>query len=187
MSDDFLALVRWRGMSARPVASHPDVTTPEGFSIFYRANGPTVYGYLVRLCGGDRALAEDLTQETWLALMRELARGRTERADVRWLLTVARTRYLDHARRRTVHLRRLRLVRAETAGSADDLLVNSDVLDVLEQLEPAHRVVLLLRYVEDLPVPDVARAIGRTVTATNSLLARARVELRRRSEGSSDA
>jgi len=41
-----------------------------------------------------------------------------------------------------------------------------------------HRLVLVLRYVEDLSVPSVAETIGRNLTATNSLLARARAELR---------
>ena len=37
---------------------------------------------------------------------------------------------------------------------------------------------LMLRYVDDMPVPTVAASIKRNVTATNSLLARARAELR---------
>jgi RNA polymerase sigma-70 factor (ECF subfamily) len=52
-----------------------------------------------------------------------------------------------------------------------------EVLDGLSSLEPMHRPVLMLRYVDDLAVPSVAETIGRTVTATNSLLARARAEL----------
>ena len=53
------------------------------------------------------------------------------------------------------------------------------MLDQLDQLLPMHRAVLVLRYVDDLSVPEVATAIHRNLTATNSLLARARAELRR--------
>ena len=45
---------------------------------------------------------------------------------------------------------------------------------VLERLGPHHRAALVLRYVDDLPVPQVAAAPGRTLHATEALLARAR-------------
>lgn len=45
---------------------------------------------------------------------------------------------------------------------------------VLAKLAPMHRAVLTLRYLDDLPVGDVAASIGKSVRATESLLARAR-------------
>lgn len=175
-------------MKADPVGDNLQVASPEGFARFYRAHLPTVYGYLVRLAGGDRALAEDLCQDTWFALTRELERGRTDRADVRWLLTVARSRYLDHARRTALGRRRLRLAgAADSRAAPEESDVPDGLLSLVEQLDPAHRVVLLLRYVEDLPVPAVAEVIGRSLPATHSLLARARDELRVRSGGGPDA
>ncbi|MEO6318325.1 MAG: sigma-70 family RNA polymerase sigma factor [Acidimicrobiales bacterium] len=146
---------------------------------FYRTHLPDVYGYLLRLCAGDRAQAEDLTQDVWVALVEELRRGRTERVDIRWLITVARSRFIDAARRDRRRQSKLELLRREHTD--DDEPTSSDVLDQLDQLQPLHRAVLVLRYVDDLSVPDVAIAIGRKLTPTNSLLARARAELRRAS------
>lgn len=155
------------------------VTTSAELARFYRAHLPTVYGYLHRLCGGDTALAEDLTQDTWMRLAEALRDGRHDCADVRWLLTVARTRFIDHHRRLLRGERKLRLVASTPEVHTTEPSAH-DVLDALDGLEPMHRLVLVLRYVEDLPVPEVASAIDRTVTATNSLLARARTELRDR-------
>ncbi len=172
-------------MTAAPIEGTEVVTSVEGFTRFYRANLPTVYGYLLRLCGGDRAAAEDLTQEAWTALVRELGRGRVECADVRWLLTVGRSRFIDRARRerrRAAKLARL----ASDDGVADLDPTRSDVLAVLDGLQPLHRAVLMMRYVDDLPVAEIAREIGRDLTATHSLLARARAELRRRGRGTPD-
>ena len=149
----------------------------EEFRTFYREHLPSVYGYLLRLCAGDVAMAEDLCQDVWLRLVDELGRGHRERADVRWLITVARSRFIDAARRERRRQSKLELIRREQ--SPDDEPTSRDVLDRLDQLQPLHRAVLVLRYVDDLPVPDVAAAIGRNLTATNSLLARARAELRR--------
>lgn len=162
-----------------------NVVTPEQFAAFYRTHLSEVYGYLLRLCAGNRAQAEDLTQEVWLALVEELRRGSTERADIRWLITVARSRFIDEARRERQRALKLALIRR--VDSSDHEPAGTDVLDQLARLSPLHRVVLILRYVDDLPVPEIARLIGRPLTPTNSLLARARAELRRISGDDNDA
>jgi RNA polymerase sigma-70 factor (ECF subfamily) len=163
-------------VNSEPLTSATDALSEADFSRFYRRHMPSVYGYLLRLSAGDHTLAEDLTQDTWMSLATELQRGRTECADIRWLMTVARSRFLDHARRHQRGIRKLTLV--WTADEHHDPPSRSEVLDRLSTLEPVHRLALMLRYVDDLPVPAVAEVIGRNLTATNSLLARARAELR---------
>jgi RNA polymerase sigma-70 factor (ECF subfamily) len=153
------------------------VMAPDAFGAFYRAHLPEVYGYLLRLCAGDTAQAEDLTQDVWVALVEELRRGHIERADVRWLITVARSRFLDLARRERRGWSKLALIQRDDRTDTEP--TGTDVLGRLAELQPLHRAVLVLRYVDRLPVPEVAAAIGRGVTGTNSLLARARAELRR--------
>ncbi len=159
------------------VASPESVMSPEEFCEFYHRVLPDVYGYLLRLCAGDRTQAEDLTQDVWLALVEELRQGRIERADVRWLITVARSRFLDLARRERRRGSKLELIRRDDGADVEPS--GTDVLCCLGELQPLHRAVLVLRYVDDLPVADVAAVVGRGMTATNSLLARARAELRR--------
>ena len=153
------------------------IMSPDQFRAFYRAHLPEVYGYLLRLCAGDRARAEDLTQDVWVALVEELRRGRTDRADVRWLITVARSRFVDFARRERRGWSKLALIQRD--DRADGEPTGTDVLGGLADLQPLHRAVLVLRYVDGLPVPEIAAAIDRGVSGTNSLLARARAELRR--------
>ena len=160
-----------------PQAESPGVImSPDEFCGFYRSVLPDVYGYVLRLCAGDRAQAEDLTQDVFLALVEELRQGRVERADVRWLITVARSRFVDLARRERRRGSKLELIRREEATDAEP--TGDDVLGCLAGLQPLHRVVLVLRYVDGFAVADVAAVVGRSVTATNSLLARARAELR---------
>jgi RNA polymerase sigma-70 factor (ECF subfamily) len=157
----------------------PDaVLTPTGFSRFYAEHLPTVYGYVLRLAGGDRGLAEDLTQDAFLALTAELRRGHTARADVRWLLTVARSRYIDHVRRVERGRRKLALISRSEVEESDPAPSRQEVLDRVALLEPLHRVALMMRHVEGASVADIAATVGRTTTATYSLLARAREQLR---------
>jgi RNA polymerase sigma-70 factor (ECF subfamily) len=151
--------------------------SPDAFCAFYRTHLPEVYGYLLRLCAGDRAHAEDLTQDVWVTLVEELRRGHAERADVRWLITVARSRFIDVVRRERRGWSKLALIQRD--DGADGEPAGTDVLDSLAALQPLYRAVLVLRYVDGLAVPEVAATVGRGVTETNSLLARARDELRR--------
>lgn len=118
-----------------------------------------------------------------MELAKQVRRGNHGCADIRWLLTVARSRFLDHARREQRGVRKLALV-----STNDDYVDPPEVHEVLTwlgALQPIHRLVLVLRYVEDMPIPAVADTIGRNVTATNSLLSRARTELRRSSRSQS--
>ena len=80
------------------------------FDVFYDDAMPIVYGYLVRLCGGDTEQAWDLTQDTWVAVVDQLQRGRSDCTTVPFVLTVARSRFLDMWRRKQRLQRKLRLV-----------------------------------------------------------------------------
>ena len=64
-------------MRAGGAVSEQAAMSSEEFRAFYREHLPSVYGYLLRLCAGDEAMAEDLTQDVWLRLVDELRRGHT--------------------------------------------------------------------------------------------------------------
>lgn len=135
-----------------------------------------VFAFVLRRCG-DRALAEDLTSDVVLRAVRE-----TKRTGVvvtpAWLTTVARNRLVDHWRSASREDRRLRLAWSdpERGDWADDGSPPAPeaVHEAMRGLRPDHQAVLALRYLDDLSVPDVARTLGRSVHATESLLARAR-------------
>jgi RNA polymerase sigma-70 factor (ECF subfamily) len=55
--------------------------------------------------------------------------------------------------------------------------------EVLDRLGAHHRAALTLRYLDGLPVPDVAQHLNRTLHATEALLVRARAAFRRIYEG----
>src|SRR5215216_2187526 len=79
---------------AEPLA--PD---PVAFEAFYEDALPRVYGYFLYRCGGSVPLAEDLTQETFLAAVGELKKGRRVETPISWIYGIARHKLLDHYRR----------------------------------------------------------------------------------------
>jgi len=162
---------------SRAVGEPPD---PGLLSLYDRAL-PEVYGYLLARCG-QRALAEDLTAETFLAAVRAEADGGSP-TTLPWLIGTARHKLVDHWRRREREERGLRLV--DGGGTEDPWDAELDALraqQVLDALSPGHRAALTLRYLDDLPVPQVAALLGRTLHATEALLVRARTAFRRRYE-----
>ena len=162
------------GEAPVPAAAFDDVV----FDEFYDRALPVVYGYLLRLCGGDREQAWDLTQDSWVAVVDRLAQGQTDKATVGFLLSVARSRYLDSWRRQQRLQRKLRLVwaRDREAESAD--VSTAKVLEHLSGCREEHRVVLMLAYVDGIPATEIAGMLGISVSSTYSLLSRARDELR---------
>lgn len=148
------------------------------FDDFYDQALPVVYGYLLRLCGGNREEAWDLTQDSWVTVVDRLAQGQTDKATVGYLLSVARSRYLDSWRRQRRLERKLRLVWAAARQPEPAAMSVDTVLDHLSVCSAEHRVVLMLAYVDDIPIAEIAQMLGSSVSSTYALLARARDELR---------
>jgi RNA polymerase sigma-70 factor, ECF subfamily len=162
----------------------------DAFLELYDRALPEVYGYLVRRCGSD-AVAEDLTAEVFLAGVAAVQRGTLERPTVAWLVAVARHKLVDHWRRTGREQRGLALAASRAApddGEWVDTLEEGPALAALARLGAHHRSALTLRYLDGLPVPEVAEHLGRTVHATEALLVRARLAFRRTyGEGADDA
>src|SRR5207344_2714467 len=68
------------------------------FSLIVRAYETPVYNYVLRLVGGDRALAEDLTQEVFLRVYQGLPKFSLRCRFTTWLFQVTKNRVLDELR-----------------------------------------------------------------------------------------
>jgi RNA polymerase sigma-70 factor (ECF subfamily) len=147
---------------------------------------PRVYGYLLPRCG-SAALAEDLTAETFLAAIAASRQGSLAEVNVGWLVGVARHKLVDHWRRLEREQRSLAAAdqtRAtlEADDPWDEWFDTEAAHAALALLAPPQRAALTLRYLDGLPVADVAEHLGRSLHATETLLARSRSALRRHYE-----
>jgi RNA polymerase sigma-70 factor (ECF subfamily) len=161
--------------------SEPQVHPDPAFALLevYDAALPQVYGYLLARCG-NRAHAEELTSETFLAAVQGARKGGA--ISPGWLIGIARHKLVDHWRRREREQRGLRLAYQEQVEETDPWNDEVDALQaraVLASLGPHHQCALTLRYLDGLPVPEVALLLGRTVHGTEALLTRARAAFRR--------
>ncbi|MCU1400883.1 MAG: polymerase subunit sigma-24 [Acidimicrobiales bacterium] len=172
-------------MQARVVVQGRAVLTDAEVLAFYDRVSDDVYRYASRLVGGNRSRADDLVQDTFLTLVRQVRAGRDEPVDVGWAITTCRSRFLDQLRRGDRAERTQR--RAFERRGSTDVDAPTPAMEALSRLGDAQRAALVLRYIDDMTVVDVAAALGRTVHATESLLVRAREALRTEYTGTNGA
>ena len=145
----------------------------------YDAALPEVYGYLLARCG-RRALAEDLTAETFLAAVAACRREPPPTPSTGWLVGIARHKLVDHWRAAEREARGLVAVGERDLTDPWDAHLDALVAqEVLAEQSGLHRAALTLRYLDGMTVPQVAACLRRSLHATEALLVRARAAFRR--------
>ena len=133
-----------------------------------------VYGdRLYRLCLlmlQNRDDAEDAVQETLIRYFRKAPEFSDAEHEKAWLLRVAANQCRDQLRFRTRHDH---LDAEELSLAAPDVPDNS-VLEALSKLPEPFRLVMVLHYVEEYRVEDIAKIIGRTPSAVKMRLQKGR-------------
>lgn len=153
------------------------------FGAVYARYHERIWSFLLRL-SGRRHLAEDLFQETWLAVARDAVRLR-EDTDLRaWLFTVARNRHRSYRRWAMLDFTRLLEFASEPEGHAPPPDQEAEARAAAERAEAAfsrlsaaHREVLLLVVGEGLDAASAGAVLGLTPEAVRQRLRRARAEL----------
>jgi RNA polymerase sigma-70 factor (ECF subfamily) len=125
--------------------------------------------YLVCL---DRAGAEDIAQEAFLAAVRSLGRFDRRRPFGPWLHRIVVNRAIDWTRMRAARHEVTTAAVPEIAGAELEFELGDDLLPALAELAPDHRAVIVMRYVHDLSPGEIARALDLPRGTVNSRLRR---------------
>jgi len=135
----------------------------EALSELYDRYAPLIYGAGVRYLG-DRSLAEDLTQDVFMAVWRSAGSFDPSRASfATWIHRITRNRATDLIRRRRARVRTVGEDSAPEAGEEDpagDLSRSFDVASALSRLSPAHRELLTLAYFQGLSQREISDRTG---------------------------
>jgi RNA polymerase sigma-70 factor (ECF subfamily) len=119
----------------------------------------------------DRGDAEDVMCETLLAALDRAGSLRDPAALRPWLLRIAARRAVD-ARRRRLRLVSLSMGHDRPMPSVDEAQ-HLAVMAALDDLSPRARAAVVLHYYSDLPVADVANALGTSPNTVKTQLRRA--------------
>ena len=141
---------------------------------------PKLYSFIVRIVG-DPSAAEDIVQETWMALYERRDGYQPTYKFSTWLFTIARRTALNHFRA----AKKWEEVPDDTPSESPSPANQSETSDAAENLwAHARRIlsqrefeVLWLRFAEELSIEETARIAGLTATHVKVLVYRARQQL----------
>lgn len=151
------------------------------FATLVRRHQSCVRAFLLRLCCGDGALADDVAQEVFLHAYRRIATYRSEGSFASWLLAIAYRAFASEKRKRRWSAEELReppeAVRAGAQGAA---AVAEDVARAMRHLRDPERACLSLCYQWGMTHEEAASALGFPVGTVKTHIARAKDKLRER-------
>jgi RNA polymerase sigma-70 factor, ECF subfamily len=152
---------------------------PGAFTALVRKHQRLVFSLALRMLM-DRHKAEDLAQEVFLQLYRNLAAVESEDHLAFWLRKVTVHRAIDRLRREpkyeTVPLDEG--IDVATEPDDGDPLLQRRLRELVGQLPPAARAVVLLRYQEDLDPIQIAETLSMSINTVKSHLKRSLATLR---------
>jgi RNA polymerase sigma-70 factor (ECF subfamily) len=160
---------------------------PVTFADGVREHQDEVFGVALRITG-DRDAAHDVMSLTFLKAYRAFDRYDTRRPLRHWLLRIATNEAISYVRKRGRDLRRR--VGVEEASGIPDATLSPDAESVaredrariraaVAELPELYRVVIVLRYFNDLSVEEIAQVTGRPASTIGVQLLRGRGLLRR--------
>jgi RNA polymerase sigma-70 factor (ECF subfamily) len=129
---------------------------------------------------GDYHMATDVSQDAFIKAYERLAELRRPEAFGPWLMKITRRCALDSVRRRSKETR-LETKNAATSENPNGQLDEEKqrLLAAVVKLPKVEKQVVMLRYLGDNSVNDVAEILGRNVGTVTKQLSRARVRLRK--------
>ncbi|MDQ3908010.1 MAG: sigma-70 family RNA polymerase sigma factor [Acidobacteriota bacterium] len=163
----------------------------DGFEELVRRYQRPIVSYVYRMTG-DYESALDLTQDVFIKVYSSLARYRSEYKFSTWIYRIAHNTAIDHLRRQTTREQELRGTSAE--GTEYERPVASDaptpeqlseraerraeIEDVIQQLPPAYRELIVLRHAHDLSYDEIAEVTGLPLGTVKNRIFRAREAMR---------
>ncbi len=151
------------------------------FAALVRRYQRPVFSIALRMLG-DRHRAEDLAQEVFLQLYRSLEGIGSDAHLAFWLRKVAVNRAIDRIRQEARYDNEPLTEAASVVGETGDTdpLLQRRMAELVSQLPPAARAVVVLRYQEDLDPVDIASTLDMPINTVKSHLKRSLTSLRAR-------
>jgi len=145
---------------------------------FFDRYSPRIRRFIVNSLGSHAAEADDVMQETFIALADALPFFRGDSSLFTFACAIAHRKVLSLIR---TSARRARLMRAAPIyeEATREASGNQEFSRALDELQPEYREVLVLKYVEEIRVSEIARILRLGEHTVESRLARARKALRK--------
>lgn len=154
------------------------------FKRIYAQYVDEIYQYVFLRTGVNVGIAEDLTQEIFMDVFKGLSRFKGLCSERTWVYKITKNKVNDFYRKQYRHLEPIPLEDDLTAEISDpkqdmDALVektfsSAGIIDCLNQLPEHYKLVLLLKYIDDRSVKEIATITNKSPKAVENILLRAR-------------
>jgi RNA polymerase sigma-70 factor (ECF subfamily) len=154
------------------------------FGIVYDATSMKLYGVVRRILG-RRDVADEILQEVYLRVWQRAGEfNRASASPITWMVTIARNRALDEAKRRPMHSIEDHPALLELADDDDPHATAEHnehrrrLVACLNRLDPARREVVLLAYDFGMTREEIAVRVGRPAATVKTWLRRSLAQLK---------
>jgi RNA polymerase sigma-70 factor (ECF subfamily) len=160
---------------------------PAAWDTLFRRYQLPLYVYVFELVRDEQA-GLDIVQETFIAAVRHIGSLREDKKFGSWLFGIAHQKCIQHWRkRREILFDEIPEMPGDFEDSPHDLLIRreqeTEFMNLLNQLPLPQRSVLLLRFVEDFSLEEIARITEAQLGTVKSRLHYAKKSLRKLLEG----
>jgi RNA polymerase sigma-70 factor (ECF subfamily) len=160
------------------------VKKKEYFTDLYNQDFDYVYSYIFARTAGNSQLTEDIVQETFAAAWLSLNRFDQKSTSRTWFCSIAKNKLREYYRR-TIYREKFELpgddglVEYEDSFDLEKVVFDNEtrrcVLEVLGAINPLYRYVLIMKYIDELSVKEIAKILGRSAKAVDGILQRAKI------------
>lgn len=143
-----------------------------------------VSGYLLKAVGNE-TLAEDLTQETFLKMIRSIESFDTSgrAAFGTWLVTIAKNCYIDYLRKNRMPFEDIEELSVadgrDVAADVVQKLEYEELISMLDALPPEQGLAIKMKYVDDMTLVQIAESFGVEAKTVKSRIHDGTVKLRK--------
>lgn len=157
----------------------------QNFISIYKCHVDEVYQYILLRTGFDIPLTEDITQDIFFDVFKGLQSFKGMSSERTWIFKIAKNKLFDYYRKQYRQKTDILALDDQIASELSDpkqsieehlqsTFESLEVRECLSQLPQQYRILLLLKYVEEISVKEIARIIDKSPKSVESMLQRAR-------------
>ena len=149
----------------------------KAFQLLYQANQRRVFSVSLNFFGGNREMAEDVTQQVFLKIFNKIADFRADSEFTTWIYRMTVNACIDEQRktRRFFSIENF-FGELRVKKTQDERFERKEVSDEVQkaigELKPKFRLPILLKYSEDLSYEEIAKVLDCSIGTVSSRLNR---------------
>lgn len=152
--------------------------TRQEFSLEVRATQGGLRRFLVSLCAGDTALADDIAQESYMKAYLACDTFRGQSSFATWIHRIACNEFMSHRRRPRRECELSATVQHAAAEEADDSFRYQALYNAMTRLPERERMAIGLYYLQGYSTEEISKILDINIPNVRQILTRGRVHLK---------